>query len=40
MDNYRKVYERIITRVLSHHAEQGIPDDADVWPVVQQRLAR
>jgi hypothetical protein len=33
-------YERAISQVLSRYAERGIRADTDLWPTVQERLAR
>src|SRR6476646_2783538 len=40
MSTYKKVYQRTIARLLSHHVEQGIPADTDLWPTIQERLAQ
>src|SRR5436190_3220852 len=39
MSTYDKAQEKAISRVLSEHVEQGVPDDADVWSLVEKRLA-
>ncbi|HYP40022.1 MAG TPA: hypothetical protein VEX13_06640 [Chloroflexia bacterium] len=40
MGIYKKEYERAITQVLSRYAEGGIRADTDLWPTIQERLAR
>ncbi|HEY3363495.1 MAG TPA: hypothetical protein VGK74_00310 [Symbiobacteriaceae bacterium] len=31
--------DETVARVLKHHIEQGVPDDVDLWPAIQRRLA-
>jgi hypothetical protein len=40
MRDYTRVYRKALSRLLSSHAEQGVPEDVDLWPTIQERLAQ
>ncbi len=39
MNQNDKRYEQAISRVLSEHVEQQVPDSTDLWPTIEHRLA-
>ena len=39
MSEFDEAYERTVAKVLSEHLERGVPEDTDLWPAVQKRLA-
>src|SRR5688572_5946548 len=39
MSNNNKRYEQAISRVLSEHVEQQVPDSTDLWPLIERRLS-
>lgn len=39
MNNNDKRYEQAISKVLSEHVEQQVPENTDLWPLIERRLA-
>ncbi len=39
MKHYDKIHERTVAKVLVEHVEQGVPENIDVWPLIERRLA-